>query len=413
MPERFFTEPKTLRCLRAGPLGPQLPRFTSHVVDAGYAAATIKYRLRIASALSIWMETERLELESLDESVVGSFLQARARCRRPRAEDGRTLQLLLAFLRAADVLAPPAQAAVEDGVARVLARYRCYLLDERGLAKATTINYVSLVRRFLERRYGAAKVALPDLCANDVTQFLLEYVGQSSRGRSKLMATALRSFLRFLHFEGETAEDLGSAVPVVPNWRLQTIPKHISEEKVERILDGCDRHTAVGRRDYAILLLLARLGLRAGELVALTLDDCDWDAGVIIIRGSKRTGQHQLPLPQDVGEALAEYLSRDRPRCSTRRVFIRARAPHRGFASSVSICTIVREAIVRAGVEAPSHGAHLLRHSLATRMIRQGASLAEVGEILRHRHPDTTAIYAKVDLASLRTVVIPWPETAR
>jgi site-specific recombinase XerD len=194
----------------------------------------------------------------------------------------------------------------------------------------------------------------------------------------------------------------------VAGWRLSDIPRSLERDQVERLLRGCDRSTVVGHRNRALLLLLARLGLRAGEVVRLTLEDIDWDAGVLIIRG-KGAREDQLPLPRDVGQALASYLRRTRPSCTTRRVFVRVRAPLRGFASSVAISTIVRRALERAGIESPCKGAHLLRHSLASRMLAHHASLAEIGEILRHRSPNTTQIYTKVDLVALRALAQAWP----
>ena len=191
--------------------------------------------------------------------------------------------------------------------------------------------------------------------------------------------------------------------------KLASLPTYLSAAQVQKVLDGCDRATAMGRRDYAILLLLARLGLRAAEVVHMMLEDIDWDAGELVIRGKSRR-EDRLPLPEDVGKALAEYLRDGRPRCSSRRVFIRLSAPHQGFSSSVAICDVVRRALSRAGLNPAFKGAHLLRHSLATRMLRGGASMAEIGQILRHRLASTTEIYAKVDLTALRALAEPWPE---
>ena len=222
------------------------------------------------------------------------------------------------------------------------------------------------------------------------------------------MVTAIRSFCRFLFRYGETKRDLAGAIPTVPAWRLAELPRYLEADDVERVVQACDRSTSVGRRDYAILLLLARLGLRAGEVIALELDDIDWRAGVLTVRGKGRY-HDDLPLPPDVGEALATYLRQDRPPCTTRRVFIRSRAPHRGFAHPSSLSTIVCRAVQRAGLHPNHKGAHLLRHSLATGMLRRGASMAEIGQVLRHRAPNTTEIYAKVDLQGLRSLALPWP----
>ena len=222
------------------------------------------------------------------------------------------------------------------------------------------------------------------------------------------MVTALRSFLRYLRHQGRIATDLAAAVPGVAAWRLSGLPKFLPIDQIQRILKSCNRQSTVGRRDYAILMLLARLGLRAGEIVALTLDDIRWDTGEITVLG-KGGRQSRLPLPHEVGRALADYLQRGRPLCSSRRFFIRDHAPRQGFANSGAVSTLVHRALERAGVSSPSKGAHLFRHSLATHMLRQGASLADIGDLLRHRGINTTAIYAKVDLNALRLLAQPWP----
>jgi integrase len=223
------------------------------------------------------------------------------------------------------------------------------------------------------------------------------------------MGTVFRSFFRFLLQRGEIEIDLAASVPTVANWRLSTVPKYLTPKEIQAMLDACNQETSTGRRDYSILLLVARLGLRAGEVVALNLQHIDWRAGEITVPG-KGLVHDRMPLPVDVGQALAAYLRRDRPRsCESRRVFIRMKAPRRGFANPSTVSTIVRRALERAGLEPPVKGAHLLRHSLATEMLRQGGSLAEIGEVLRHRVPNTTEIYAKVDFHGLRLLGLPWP----
>jgi site-specific recombinase XerD len=201
--------------------------------------------------------------------------------------------------------------------------------------------------------------------------------------------------------------DLAGSVPAVSNWRLSGLPKYLEPKQVEHLLNSCNQRSPIGRRDYVIVLLLARLGLRAGEVVHLVLDDIDWQVGELTVRG--KSAQHtRLPIPQDVGEALANYVRQDRPSCSSRRVFLRMKAPRQGFATSVAVCDVVRRALKRAGLNPAFKGAHLLRHSLATHMLRKGSSLAEIGEVLRHQLPHTTEIYAKVDLAALRGLAKPW-----
>jgi site-specific recombinase XerD len=250
------------------------------------------------------------------------------------------------------------------------------------------------------------------LRAPHVTRFVMRHAHRLSPMRAGLMATALRSFFRYLRHRGAIATDLAGCVPTVPNWSLSTLPRFLPADEVERTLDGCDRKTSVGRRNHAILLLLARLGVRAGEVVGLSLDDFDWNTGQITIRG-KGGKSAQLPLAADVGAALAAYLRHDRPKSATRSVFLRHRAPLVGFGNSSTISSLVRRALKHAGVESAHTGAHVLRHSLATSLLRQGGSLDEIGELLRHQSPNTTAIYAKVDVAALHTLALPWPGGGR
>jgi site-specific recombinase XerD len=229
----------------------------------------------------------------------------------------------------------------------------------------------------------------------------------------QLEANALRSFLRFLFLRGWIATDLARSVPTVPDRSGATLPRYLPADQVEKLINSCDRQTAIGRRDYAILLLLARLGLRGREVVTLTLDDIDWHAGDLVVRG-KGDIVHRLTLPHDVGRALATYLRRDR-QAETRRIFVPVRNPKSGFKDGQAINAIVHQALKRARLEMPTKGvgAHVLRHSLATTMLRRGASLSEIGQILRHRSANTTAIYAKVDIEGLRSIARPWPMEAR
>ena len=222
------------------------------------------------------------------------------------------------------------------------------------------------------------------------------------------MVTAFRSFFRFLFQNGELQSDLAASVPAVADWRLSIVPKYLLPAEVHRVLGSCDRRTSTGRRDYAVLLLLARLGLRAGEVVSLQLDDIAWRTGEILVRG-KGLLHDWMPLPVDVGEALTAYLRKDRPPCKTRRVFVCMKAPRSGFAGPSTVSTIVRRALERAQLHPALKGAHVMRHSLATSMLRSGASMGEIGEILRHRIPSTTEIYAKLDFEGLRSLAHPWP----
>ena len=268
------------------------------------------------------------------------------------------------------------------------------------------------VRGLLADRFGAGPVRLTQLNAHDVVRYVQQQARQLHLKRAKLLTCALRSFLRYARYRGEVALDLAAAVPIVANWSMSSIPRAIGADQIRRLLASIDRHTAIGRRDYAIVLLLARLGLRAGEVAFLDLEDIDWDLGQVSVRG-KGDQRTALPLPPDVGAAIALYLRHGRPRSTSRRVFLRSKAPIRGFLSPIAIASIIQHALQRAGIQAPTKGAHQFRHALATQMLRRGASLTEIGEILRHRTVQTTTIYAKVDLKALRTLALPWPGGAR
>jgi site-specific recombinase XerD len=323
------------------------------------------------------------------------------------------LKQLLDFLRDRDVI--PVEKIRQRRLSPVeqhVHAFERYLREERVLATATIVNYVRFIRDFLKDCFGSGPVRLSQLCAGDVVRFVQRQAPRLHLKTAKLLTTALRSFLRYTRYRGYVRLDLAAAVPVVANWSMPSIPRAIAPDQVRRLLAQINRRTAVGRRDYAILLLLARLGLRSSEVVFLELDDIDWKDGSLSVH-SKGGRLVQLPLPKDVGEAIAAYLQRGRPRSTGRRVFLRAKAPIRGFIGPSAIGTIVRHALLRAGIDAPTTGAHQFRHGLATEMLRRGASLSEIGELLGHRSPETTKIYTKVDLNALRTLALPWPGGVR
>jgi site-specific recombinase XerD len=253
---------------------------------------------------------------------------------------------------------------------------------------------------------------LSRLSASDVVRFVQRQAPRLHLKRAKLLTTALRSFLRYARYRGQVKRDLASAVPTVANWSMSSVPRAIPADAVRRLLASINRRTAIGRRDYAILLLLARLGLRASEVVRLKLEDIDWNAGSISVQG-KGDQRSILPLPADVGSAIATYLRRGRPRCSSRHVFLRSKAPIGGLRGPATIAYLVQRSLARTGIKAPTRGAHQFRHALATNMLHHGASLAEIGDVLRHRSLETTKIYTKVDLNSLRALALPWPGGVR
>lgn len=404
MTDHFLSGPLAGERWRAGVLALHVDAFAKRLLELRYASATRRAKLRLVADFGRWLGRRKLLAPDVDGRIVGKYLE---RC--SGRGDPRTLGDLLEVLREAAVVPRPRRDSDETQLQRFAREFGQYLAVERGLSQATLKNSLPFVRSFLAHRFGARPVVMDDVRAPDVTRFLLRKLHTVGPSRAKLMVGALRSFFRFLRWRGDIAVDLASSVPKVADWRLSALPKSLQADEVERLISSCPRETVTGQRDYTLLLLLARLGLRAGEVVAMTLDDVDWDAGQLTVRG-KGGREDRLPIPRDVGQAMATYLRQGRPQdCSTRRFFVRLRAPRRGFASSVAVCTIVRRALERAGIASPRKGAHLLRHSLATEMLRKGASLAEIGEILRHRSVDTTALYAKVDLVALRALAQPWP----
>lgn len=327
--------------------------------------------------------------------------------------DAATLNQFISFLRLNGVVPTEKSPRRElTPVELAIDVFKYYLRSERSLAEATVANYVPFIHRFLTDRFGDGPVTLSRLSAGDVVRFVQRQALRLHVKRAKLLTCALRSFLRYTRYRGDIALDLAAAVPTVASWSMTSIPRAIPSDAVRQLLVSINRRTPMGRRDYAILLLLARLGLRAREVVRLDLEDINWNAGYVSVQG--KGGQRSaLPLPADVGAAIAAYLRDGRPRSSSRRVFLRAKAPKRGFQSSQAIVSVVRHTIIRAGIKAPTKGAHQFRHALATEMLRHGASLTQIGEILRHRSTQTTMIYTKVDLDALRTLALSWPGGAQ
>jgi site-specific recombinase XerD len=409
MLEQFFENPAIRQRLQSQPLSPYLDSYVASLHAQGYAISTVRCEIWHLASFGRWLAQNGTPVSELATPIVDDYVSERRREGLGHRSLRPSLQRFLDHLRCQNVIPTARPAATEKStLAHVESGYETYLRTERGLTTATVHNYGPFVHRFLIDCFGQEAPRFREIRSPDISGFILRHAHSMSPGRAKLMVSALRSFFRFLLQQGEIEADLAACVPTVADWRLSTVPKHIDLEEVNRLLRACDQSTARGRRDYAVLLLLARLGFRAGEVVALELDDVNWRAGEITVRG-KGLRQDRLPLLADIGAALAAYLSHDRPECQTRRFFVRMRAPLRGFASAVAVSTIVRRALERAGVDAPRKGAHLLRHSLATGLINRGASMTEIGEILRHRLASTTEIYAKVDRNGLRFLAQPWP----
>ena len=383
-------------------------RFGERMAASGYAPASLKSAARLVRSFATWLDQRGICGRSIEFGLVDEYLADRFAHRWPRRGEAFTLREFVGLVSIDGHAGAKQPMAIAPAV-QVRRKFEHHLLHERGLAPASIRLYGDAVGRFLEHVFGAGEVRLGELSAAHIVGFVqLDAARLQHPKRAKVMTSALRSFLQYGRYLGDIRIDLHASVPTVANWSMAGIPRSISPSQVDSVLARCDRRCAGGRRDYAVLLLLARLGLRAGEVVELMLDDLDWHEAAIRIRGPAQRCD-QLPMPADVGAALVDYLRHGRPACAARNVFIRSRAPHRGWHGPSAVSCIVFRALRRAGIDSPCKGAHLLRHSLATRMLGNGASLGEIGQILRHRNVQTTTIYAKVDLASLQALALPWP----
>jgi integrase/recombinase XerD len=395
-----------------GPLAAHIGSFARWTDEQGYRLYSIHRQVLTAARFSRWLAENGVRLRSVSFQHAERYLRYRRRRVQIRRGTAAGLRHLVEFLRREGVIAGGKVALPRPtGFERCAKEYERYLREERVLATATVLNYVPFVRCFLKDCFGNRTVQLSRLCASDIIRFVQRQARRLRPKRAKLLTTALRSFFQYARYRGEVTVDLAAAVPIVANWSMTSLPRAIEPDQVHQLLTSIDRRTAIGRRDYTILLLLARLGLRSGEVAFLELEDIDWNVGQLSVRG--KNGRSELPLSAEVGKAIAAYLRRGRPVSASRRVFLRAKAPIRGFQGASGISSLVRHSIARAGINAPTFGAHQFRHGLATEMLRQGASLREIGEVLGHRHPQTTSIYAKVDIASLRTLALPWPGGVR
>jgi len=387
-------------CRVRGPLSPWAAGYERWLAARGYARWSVRKRVCQLATLSSWLDREGLAVGELNEQRAEVFLGSRREAGYVTWVTSRCMELPLAYLREVGAVPPAAVVVSDEPWSELLADYRDYLVQERGLALLTVVSYERIARLFLEQQLGE----LESLTAAAVSGFLARECPRRSVSGARDLVGRLRPFLRYLHVAGLIETPLVWAVPGVADLRDRSLSRGVEPRVVSRLLASCDRRRTVGRRDYAILLLLIRLGLRAGEVAAMRLEDLDWRTGELVVRG-KGDRRDRLPLPVDVGQALASYLQRRGP-SELRAVFLRMRAPA-GALTRIGVCSVVQDACVRAGV--PPVGAHRLRHTAATAMLREGASLAEIALVLRHREIKTTAQYAKVDRTRLRPLAMPWP----
>lgn len=414
-----------------GPLGPYRAGYQAALADAGYTPLSAANQVRLMRHLSRWLQARCLAAGDLGPAVAQEYLTCRRADGYTRLVSLRALRPLLTYLRGLGVAPEPVSLVPSGPVDEMLERYRRYLVEERAVVPTTVRYYLTDARRFLTAWVDVRGPRLGRLDAAGVTRFVVEECGRRSIGSAKILVTVLRSLLRFLLLDGAVAVDLSGAVPAVAGWRGSHLPRGVTSTTAAALLASCDRPRrvpgrprrgqraedrppldeprAAARRDRAILLLLVRLGLRAMEVARLQLDDVDWRRGEIVIRGKGRRDE-RLPLSTDVGEAVVDYLRNDRPSAAERALFLNVRVPYSPV-TSAAVQRVVVTAAGRSGLARVS--AHRLRHTTATQMLHAEASLAEVGQVLRHRTAATTAIYAKVDRGRLAELAMAWPEVAR
>jgi integrase/recombinase XerD len=410
MLSRFFDSGARVHALRSGFSGPFVDGFAHALAQAGYAPITARRHLRAAEHLLSWAAQKAIPVGNLTQQAVAGFARhvPRCRCRRFGRSDRSLVHGAALFQKYLQEIGAVGVSTVASPICEPapLIGFREWMHRQRGTCAATLDNYTLPIRTLLTR----LGEDLSRLDARTLRQFVIEGSQTCGWSAAKKRTTALRMFLRYLIAEGKCPSELEGAVPTLAHWHLSALPRYLPENDVERLIASCDPASPVGRRDRVILLLLARLGLRAGDIVQLQLDDIDWKGSRIVVSGKGRR-QTPLPLTQEVGHALVSYLRSARPPTNDRAVFMRSRAPFGPFRSHCAVSVIVDRALRRAGVARPSRGAaHLLRHSVATSMLRHGACLKDVAALLRHQSIATTQIYAKVDVSALQAIAQPWPQ---
>jgi site-specific recombinase XerD len=403
----FIKKPRRLRRIQEGPLGAYLELFSQRLLREGHCQQSAWRNIRVIDDFGRWLARKEIAVEDIDEALVERYMQFRVRHRHPFLSDRPALNRFLAVLREVEVIAPQHAPAVDQNE-RIVEEFCRFLREQGGFAPRTIISHLPTLRRFLAAHCRNGSESFVKLCAKDITGFISDQAPHQSTRSTQRMCWTLRAFLRYLRYKDLIGIDLASAVPSTRTWRFSSLPKYLSRKQVQHVLDHVDRSSPLGRRDYAVLLLLARLGLRADEVATLCLQDIDWQSGQLTVHGKARQ-LARMPLPAEVGAAIADYLQHSRPRSESRRLFLREWAPHLGFASATTVTMIARKALNRAGIDTPHKGSHVFRHTLATQLLRSGASLTQIGQLLRHRSQDSTRIYAKVDIQALRGLAVRWP----
>jgi site-specific recombinase XerD len=396
------------RKLIHGPYGEFSRVYAARLSDEGLGRQCIWRSLSLFRDLMDWHVGSGHDPQDLGEVHVERFLEHRFKHWSPDSGDRSALRRLLSALRE-EGLIPAAAPRERTEHEQIVDAFAVYLSNERGLAASTVESHKLLSHRFLLEVCPAGAAGFAALTPEIVIGYVERHALDGSADSGKAMCGVVRAFLRYLHLKGFISVALADCVPSIRRWRLAGLPTFLPPQKVQQVLDACDQTTAMGLRDYTVLMVLAKLGLRASEAAALNLDDIDWRSGKILVHGKGRR-QAMMPLRHDVGTAIVAYIRHGRPASPCRRLFLRMLAPHVGFASGCAITMIAKQALERAGIHGYAHhGAHLFRHSLATDLLRSGASFAEIGQLLRHRSTDSTRIYAKLDIEKLRELSLPWP----
>jgi len=391
-----------------GPLISYLEAFSNHLIKQQYRPKCIPPKIRAIIKFSQWLELHNVSVSNITHKHIQRFFQGENYKNALRTGSVSALIQLHDFLQKIEVCQTIKQPTKQTYIQQVIDSFGQYLLDEKGLSNRTFEQYTPTITIFLTRCFGKEAINLSVLTGQDVVSFVQHQATHLAIARMKVTTNALRSFLRYAVYHDNIHASMIDSVPTVASWSMTDIPKAISQEQIQAVLDSCVRKTVIGKRDYAIFMLLVHLGLRSSEIVSLTLDSIDWDLGCIMIAG-KCGHNTELPLPEEVGKAIVDYLQNGRPECRDRALFLRVLAPIRSLGAPQTIATIVYAAVNRAGINTPTRGSHQFRHALASNMLRKGASLTEIGSILRHQHSKTTNIYAKVDLIALKSLSMPWP----
>ena len=412
MLEKIYHDKLVIQELRQGVLGKYIDDFALYLHELGYSKKRLRFQLTVIRKLSTWLAKNNISLFDLNEDKLNRFIKIRAKQSKKFLQYGhrKTLSFLTDYLRFKNVIPPSISITVSENesIENIIQAYLKYLDEDKGLCASTIIRNKKVIYDFLYKQFGKKQFIPKKITQNIILSYIVKFKKRYTLKSMQVMVSVLRSFLQYLVMIGKIRVELANCIPAMPSWRAAHLPVFLVKSEAKKLLRTCDRRTQKGRRNYAILLLLMHLGLRASEVLNLTLDDIHWDLSELEIRGKGRK-RRVLPLPGDVGKAIASYIYYARPKCSDRQVFIRSCPPYKGLCNPSSISAIVRRALIAASLKPQQMGAHLLRYTAAMETLSNGATLFEIGELLGHCSVDTTAIYTKIDVVSLKELAKPWP----